>query len=119
MALDWKLGNNSFAATENGSDIYNLLRNSIMVDKGTFPFKPNFGSELYKLRREKKTERTRLLAIQYCTEATNWLLQTGKATEIEISSQYSIFDNNRLDLKIEAKQASGETVTFETFVRVV
>lgn len=116
---DWNLSNNSVSVDGKKETIYNNLRNSIVVDKGSYPFDVGFGSELFRLKREKRTERTRLLAVRYCKEATQWIIKLGRALKIDVLAEYDLQDVNRLNVKVSAKQADGEDVTFETFVEVV
>ena len=90
-----------------------------MVDKGSYPFDPSFGSELFRLKRSKRTERTRLLAVRYCKEATEWIKKLGRALEISVFAEYDSQDVNRLNVKVSGRQADEEDAIFETFVEVV
>jgi phage gp46-like protein len=93
---------------------------SLMIDRGSWFFNPDFGSRLYLLKRAKNTERTAALAREYCREALQWLLDTGKATAVQVYSERDrIQDIHRLKLLVEVTQANGEVVSFETFVEVV
>lgn len=116
---DWNLNNNSLDANGNSKTIYNNLRNSIVVPLGSFAFDPKFGSNLFKLKREKRTERTRLLAVRYALDSIAWIKQLGKAIKTEAFAEYDLQDVNRLNVKVSARQANGEEITFETFVEVV
>jgi phage gp46-like protein len=101
----------------------NILNNiflSLMVPKGSFFQAPDFGSRLHLLKRAKNTEKTAALAEEYCKEALQWLIDTGRAKKIEVFSQRDrLQDLNRLKLLVEVTQADGRQVSFETFVEVV
>ncbi len=105
---------------DTATTIMNNVWLSLMIDKGSWFFNPDFGSRLYLLKRAKNTEHTAALAREYCKEALQWLLDTGRAVEIQVFSQRDrLQDLNRLKLLVEVTQADGNTVTFETFVEVV
>lgn len=101
----------------------NLLNNvylSLMVRKGAFFQSPDFGSRLHLLKRAKNTERTENLAVEYCKEALQWLIDVGRATKIEIFTERDrSLDLNRLRLLVEVTKADGDAVTFTTFVEVI
>lgn len=102
------------------TDIGNNVWLSLEVDKGSFFQNPNFGSRLYLLKREKNTETTAALAVDYCKEALKWLLDTGRATNIDISYQRDVLENpNRLKVLIAVTQANGQQAGFTYFVEVV
>ncbi len=101
-------------------NIMNNIFLSLMVQKGSFFQNPDFGSRLHLLKREKNTERTAALAEEYCKEALQWLLDTGRATKIEVFSQRDTTqDLHRLKLLVEVTQGDGRVVPFNTFVEVV
>ncbi|MBI5550754.1 MAG: phage GP46 family protein [Desulfobacterales bacterium] len=121
--MDYQLTIDGVAADmswERSDSIINNLWLSLMVPLGGFFAAPAFGSRLHLLRREKLTPRTVALARQYCLEATRWLIDLGRATQIEVEA---IADHTaatgRVLLKISAVQADGRTVTFSTFIEVV
>lgn len=101
-------------------DISNNILLSLGIQRGSWFQNPEFGSRLHLLRKAKNTTLTERLARDYCREALQWLLDTGKATNISIAAERDLTVNrHRLKLVIEATQANGRKVTFEHFVEVV
>ncbi len=102
------------------TDIMNNIYLSLMVKKGSFFQTPEFGSRLHLLHRAKNTAGTAKLAEEYCKEALQWLLDTGRAKKIDVYSQRDrLQDLNRLKLLVEVTQSDGRQVSFETFVEVI
>lgn len=103
--------------------VANLMNNiylSLMVERGSLFINPEFGSRLHLLKRAKNTVGTERLAREYCHEALKWLLDTGRATDIQVESERDrIQDLNRLKLLVTVTQTNGKKVTFERFVEVV
>lgn len=101
-------------------NIFNNVFLSLMIQKGSFFQNPDFGSRLHLLKRAKNTEKTAALAEEYCKEALQWLIDTGRAKKIDVYSQRDrIQDLNRLKLLVEVTQADGRQISFETFAEVV
>ena len=121
--MDFKLETNGIIADmtfNKAGDISNNIYLSLMIDKGSFVFAPEFGSRLSLLKRAKNTPKTAALAEEYCKEALAWLINIGRAIKIDVYSQLDkLQDLNRLKLLVEATQANGGIVSFETFVEVV
>ena len=93
---------------------------SLIVRRGSFFQNTDFGSRLHLLKRAKNTEKTAALAEEYCKEALQWLIDTGRATKINVYTQRDrLQDLNRLKLLAEVTQADGRQVSFETFVEVI
>jgi len=100
--------------------IVNNIYLSLMVKKGSFFYNPSFGSRLHELKREKNTPATARKAEDYCREALQWLLDTGKAIKIDIYTERDIAqDPHRLKLLIEVTPANGPIIPFSTFIEVV
>lgn len=100
--------------------IFNNVYLSLMLRKGSFFAAPEFGSRLHLLHRAKNTARTELLAREYCREALQWLLDTGRATAVDVFAERDRQQNlNLLKLLVEVTQADGRELTFHTFVEVV
>lgn len=100
--------------------IFNNVYLSLMLRKGSFFAAPDFGSRLHLLHRAKNTARTELLAREYCREALQWLLDTGRATAVEVFAERDRQQNlNLLKLLVEVTQTDGRELTFQTFVEVV
>lgn len=105
---------------DKADNIFNNVYLSLMIEKGAFFQNPEFGSRLHLLKRAKNTEKTAALAEEYCKEALQWLIDTGRAKKIEVFTQRDrLQDLNRLKLLVEVTQADERKVSFETFVEVV
>ena len=101
-------------------DIMNNVFLSLMVKRGSWFQNPDFGSRLHLLQRAKNTEKTAALAEEYCKEALRWLIDTGRATRIDVHTQRDrTQDLHRLKFIVEVTEANGRQVTFERFVEVV
>jgi len=101
-------------------DIMNNVFLSLMVKRGSWFQNPDFGSRLHLLQRAKNTEKTAALAEEYCKEALRWLIDTGRATRIDVHTQRDRSqDLHRLKFIVEVTEADGRQVTFERFVEVV
>lgn len=98
--------------------IINNIYLSLMVEKGRFFQNPDFGSRLHLLERAKNTDQTAALAGEYCKDALQWLIDTGRASKIEVYTERDT-ELNRVGLLAEITQADGNQVSFETFVEVV
>lgn len=101
-------------------DIMNNVYLSLVVKRGSWFQNPDFGSRLHLLQRAKNTEKTAALAEEYCREALAWLIDTGRATKIDVHTERDRSqDLHRLKLLVEVTQADGRTVSFDRFVEVV
>ena len=99
-------------------DIFNNIFLSLTVKKGSFFHNPDFG--LRQRGRLKNTEATAALIRHDYKDALQWLIDTGRARSVDVSSERDRRqDLNRLKLLIEVVQADGRTVTFTTFREVV
>jgi phage gp46-like protein len=100
--------------------IMNNIYLSLTIQQGSFFADPYLGSRLYLLQRSKNTETTARLAVDYCREALQWLLDTKKAIAIDVYAQRDTTQNiNRLKLLIEVTPVSGPIVPFAIFIDVV
>lgn len=100
---------------ESIDDIANNVWLSLFTPRGSFFQDPNFGSRLYLLRRSKNTARKAALAKSYCLEALQWLLDSGRATALDVVIEQDSVDISRLNARIGATQANGQTITFGLF----
>lgn len=99
-------------------DIFNNIYLSLTVPQGSFFHNPAFG--LRQRGRLKNTEATAALIRHDYKEALQWLIDTGRAKSVDVSSERDRQqDLNRLKLLTEVVQADGRTVTFTTFREVV
>ena len=101
-------------------NLRNNIYLSLMVQKGAWFQDLNFGSRLHLLQRAKNTEQTAALAEEYCREALQWLIDTGRATKINVTSDRDrLQDLHRLKMIVEVTRADGDQVTYTAFVEVV
>jgi phage gp46-like protein len=121
--MDYKLtidGIDADMTWEKADTILNNIYLSIMIPRGSFFQNTDFGSRLHLLQRGKNTENTASLAREYALEAVSWLKDAGRAEKIDVYTQIDKSqDMHRLGLLVEAFQADGRQVTFETFLEVV
>ncbi len=107
--------------TFNQTEDNNLLNNiylSLMTRRGTFFQNQEFGSRLHLLK--KNTARAEALAVGYCREALQWLIDIGRATAVDIETERDTAEDlHRLKIKVAVTKADGGTVTFQTFVEVI
>jgi len=113
------IGVMTFNKAENGNLMNNIYL-SLVVKKGSWFQDLTFGSRLHLLQRSKNTEQTAVLAEEYCKEALQWLIDTGRARKIDVIAQRDrLQDLHRLLLQVTVTAITGEPVTFTTFVEVV
>lgn len=105
---------------EKVEDIRNNVFLSLYIDKGSFFLNPEFGSRLYLLKRAKLTPNTEKLAIEYCKEALQWIINIGRATKFEYFTEIDKLQNpNRLKILIRGYQEEKEIISYEHFLEVV
>jgi len=106
---------------DQATTLMNNIYLSLKVQQGSFFANTSFGSRLHLLRRAKNTETTKRLAMDYCREALQWLINSGKAITINIYAERDrTQDLHRLKLLVEVTPYSGaEPVAFTTFIEVV
>jgi phage gp46-like protein len=98
---------------EKNTDIGTDLYFSLMIKKGSWFANPDFGCELYKLK--KVTDGNLLLAKQYVLSALDWLKTTGRAKSIKADVKKDLFKTNQIDIIIEVEQANGVKLFYEMF----
>lgn len=101
--------------------IMNNIYLSLKTKRGSFFADTSFGSRLHLLRREKNTAKTMRLAMDYCKEALQWMIDTGKAKTVDVYAERDrTQDLNRLKLLIEVTPVNGDApVSFATFIEVI
>lgn len=99
-------------------DIFNNIYLSLTIKQGSWWFDPAFG--MRDRGRMKNTESTARLIREDCKQALQWIIDAGRAREINVHTERDRSqDLNRLKIVVEAIQADGRRVTFETFKEVV
>jgi phage gp46-like protein len=102
------------------SNLRNNVYLSLMIRRGSWFQNLDFGSRLHLLQREKNTEQTAVLAEEYCREALQWLIDSGRARKIDIVAERDrLQDLHRLKLLVSVTKSNGDQVSFTTFVEVV
>jgi phage gp46-like protein len=115
IATDQGLGAMTF---DRAGDILNNIFLSLAIGQGSWWFNPGFG--LRRRDRLKNTEATARLVREDCKQALQWLLDSGRAAAIEVFVERDRSqDTGRLRILVEATQADGNRVTYETFQEVV
>lgn len=105
---------------DKASTMMNNIWISLTVKRGSFFADTEFGSRLHLLQRYKNTDQTERMAVDYCKEALQWMLDSGKAKKVEAFAQRDRTQNlNRLNLLVEVTPVNGPLVSFETFIPVV
>jgi phage gp46-like protein len=106
---------------DKATTIMNNIYLSLVVARGSFFADTSFGSRLHLLQRAKNTDTTMRLAVDYCKEALQWMIDSGKASKVDVYAQRDRQqDLNRLKLLIEVTPYSGaEPVAFTTFIEVI
>jgi len=100
------------------TDIYNNVVLSLSITQGSWFADPAFG--MRRRDRLKNTEANARLVEADCRAALQWLLDTGRATRIEVTSERDRSqDLGRLKLLVTVTQADGRLVPFEKFYEVV
>ncbi len=89
----------------------------LVTQLGSYWADKTLGSRLHELQRKKDVSRMALLAKQYAEQALAPILDAGRATQINVTTEQP--HNGRLYLLIEITSASGETLTFKHPVGVI
>ena len=103
---------------DQSTDLMNNVWLSLTVIQGTWFHRPTFG--VPRRERLKNTPSTARLIQQDCEEALKWLLDTGRATNIDVITERDRSqDLNRLKIAVQVQQADGRSITFTIFREVV
>jgi len=97
--------------------ILNNIALSITTKKGDWFHKPAFGSRLHTIK--KNTAGAVELVKEYVKEATQWIIDIGRATEINIIAEREPNNLHRINFRVTAKQANGLIVPFNDFIEVI
>lgn len=97
----------------------NILNNiflSFLIDQGSWWFDTGFG--LKREKREKLSDRRTALTKDRIDAAFKWIIDSGRAKQINVGVERDRRDVSRLNVLIEAVQADGRVVKFESFREV-
>jgi len=97
---------------ENHASIEELVRISLGTDRGTWHADPNFGSDLWLLKREGKVDaQTAGTVERMVREALRWLVDDGLARSVEARAERS--GRDRIDFVVAVTRPDGSTVLVE------
>jgi len=107
-----------FELTETLADVVrNNIIMSITIRKGEILTAENFGSARWEIKQGGDSGARELERID--AEALQWIISLGRAKSIDVKAWPAEDNPGRLDELITATLPDGETVPFETFLRVV
>ena len=86
------------------------------VYPGDWWFRPDFGQNVYEIA--STTDTDVLLAETYYKKALKWLLDTKRATKIDVKTVRDSNQKNRFNTSFSAVQSDGLTVDYTTFFEV-
>jgi len=117
---DYRLANGG-AQRDPADGLANAVYLRLMTPLGSYWADAALGSRLHELQRVKDLPRVELLARQYAAQALQPILDDGRATAIDISTERvkAADATGRLSLLIEVTAASGERHTFRHPVQVI
>lgn len=117
---DYRLANGG-AQRDPADGLANAVYLRLMTPLGSYWADAALGSRLHELQRAKDLPRVELLARQYAAQALQPILDDGRATAIDISTERikAADATGRLSLLIEVTAASGERHTFRHPVQVI
>lgn len=107
---------NGAAQRDPANGLANAVYLRLMTPLGSYWADTKLGSRLHELQREKDVARVAMLARQYAEQALAPILADGRATQINVSTERLA---GRLNLLIEVREASGETLSFKHPVGVI
>lgn len=117
---DYRLANGG-AQRDPADGLANAVYLRLMTPLGSYWADATLGSRLHELQRAKDLPRVELLARQYAAQALQPILDDGRATAIDISTERikAADATGRLSLLIEVTAASGERHVFRHPVQVI
>jgi len=98
----------------------NLVNNiylSLAIKRGSWWFDPEFGSRLYLVR--KNNPKAPAMVKEYIREATQWIIDAGRAKTINITAWRDEADRHRINYHIEAIEADGNVTTFTWYKELI
>ena len=99
-------------AVESWANIQELVRMSIGTDKGTWQTDPNFGSELWLLKKTGKVDgQTTETLKRMIRESLQWLIDDKLADKIDCIAECK--DKYRIDYCVTVTRPDGSTINVE------
>jgi len=99
-------------AVEQWADIRELARMSIGTDKGTWPADPDFGSELWLLKKTGKADgRTAGTLERMIRESLQWLIKDKLADTVDCAAERN--GKNRIDYRVTVNRPNGSPVIIQ------
>ena len=100
------------ARIEQWADIRELVRMSIGTDKGTWWADPNFGSELWLLKKNGKVHgQTAGILERMIRESLQWLVADGLACTVDCVAERN--GKNRIDYRVTVTRPGGSPVIIQ------
>jgi len=105
-------------AVENWNDIRELVRMSIGTNKGTWTAHPDFGSELWLLKKTGKVDgQTAGTLERLIRESLQWLITDGLANTVDCAAERN--GKNRIDYCVTVTRPDGSPVIVEEVWSVI
>ena len=120
--MDFQLAYDRAAGTvdqtfEPARDILNNLIITLSIKKGSWWHDPQFG--LTDRPRLKITPATERLIRQDIEQALQWIIDAGRASNIDVSTWRDDNNRHRLNILVTAAQTDGRIISYTTFKEVV
>lgn len=112
---DYDTSNGALVRDASGG-LMNAIELRILVPLGSYWFDPNLGSKLFLLKRAKDLSNISQLAEQYALQALQGLLDDGRASAINITTEQP--GNGWLYMWINVTAATGQIITFSNSIQV-
>ncbi len=104
------------AQRDPANGLANAVYIRLITPLGSYWRDVTLGSRLHELQRQKDLNRIGILAKQYAETALQPIIDDGRATAIDISTEQ--LHNGRLNLLIQVTSATNEVLTFKHPVKV-
>jgi phage gp46-like protein len=103
---------------EDWASVPELVRMSIGTDKGAWFADPDFGSELWLLKKEGKVDgRTAEKLERMLRECLQWLINDGLAASVDCTAERN--GKNRIDYRVTVRRPDGSPVIVKEAWNVV
>jgi phage gp46-like protein len=103
---------------EDWASVQELVRTSIGTDKGAWFADPDFGSELWLLKKEGKVDgQTAGTLERMLRESLQWLIDDGLAAAVDCTAERT--GKTRIDYQITVRRPEGSPVTVKEAWNVI